>query len=284
MDTAILFANTVYDSAIVFYSSLFILGTVLGSFLNVVIYRLPLMIKREINASYYSETPDSDAISLGLCLPSSHCPNCQQSLSYWQKIPLLSWLLLRGKCFYCRHKISLRYPAIELTYGCSLLLLTMTFTTPYSLICAAIFIWLLLALTVIDIQTYLLPDCLTLLLLWLGLLINSVAINDALKNSVYGAVAGYSALWLLNYCFRQMMQQDGLGYGDFKLLAALGAWLGWQKLPMLCTIAAFTGLLFVVIRWRYDRKSETLPFGPHLALAGCVLYIGQQENAYWPIG
>ncbi|WP_235173561.1 prepilin peptidase [Rahnella perminowiae] len=255
-----------------YHTAVAILGLLMGSFLNVVVYRLPLMIQN-------SGAPAGSRFNLSF--PASHCPACKHSLKYWQNIPLLSWLLLRGRCHYCGIAISKRYPFTEIICAALFLGISFLFVTPVSLVSALLLFWFLLALSLIDLATYLLPDRLTLPLLWAGLLIHSVSGNVSLQDSVYGAAAGYIALWTLYWGVKLVSGKDGMGYGDFKLLAALGAWVGWQMLPCLCILAALTGIVFALIRVVFYKLSGQIPFGPCLALAGALVYISQESKTLW---
>lgn len=248
------------------------IGLAAGSFLNVVVYRLPMMLNKH--------QPEYEC-QLNLCFPASHCTECKHPLRFWQNIPLLSWLLLQGRCHYCHVKIPLHYPLNEL--ACALLFLGMSllFDTPFTLISALVLMWFLLALSLIDSSTYLLPDMLTLPLMWLGLLVHSVTSEVTIHDSLYGAVAGYLALWSLYWGFKILSNKEGMGYGDFKLLAALGAWMGWQSLPYLCILAALIGLVFITMRAFVRKKTGKIPFGPCLAIAGAVVYISQESNIFW---
>ncbi|TDS93296.1 type 4 prepilin peptidase 1 [Rahnella sp. BIGb0236] len=255
-----------------YYTSVAIFGLLLGSFLNVVVYRLPLMIQHD---------GQQGECGFNLSLPASHCPACKHPLQYWQNIPVLSWLLLRGKCHYCAAPIAKRYPLTEA--GCAVMFLGLSFlfTTPLSLLSALLLFWFLLALSLIDLATYLLPDRLTLPLLWAGLLIHSISGEVTLQDALYGAVAGYLVLWVLYWGVKIVSGKEGMGYGDFKLLAALGAWVGWQMLPYLCILAALTGIVFALVRVGLYKMSEQIPFGPCLALAGALVYISQESRTIW---
>nr|CAD7203361.1 unnamed protein product [Timema douglasi] len=255
-----------------YHTCVAVLGLLLGSFLNVVVYRLPLMIHNEGQLTGHG---------FNLSLPASHCPACKHPLKYWQNIPVLSWLLLRGKCHYCAASISKRYPLTEAGCAAMFLGLSFLFTTPLSLLSALLLFWFLLALSLIDLATYLLPDRLTLPLLWAGLLVHSISGEVTLQDALYGAAAGYLALWLLYWGVKIVSGKEGMGYGDFKLLAALGAWVGWQMLPYLCILAALAGIVFVLIRMGVYKMSEQIPFGPCLAMAGALIYISQESNIVW---
>ena len=254
-----------------YHGSLAVLGLLMGSFLNVVVYRLPLMILHD----------EQYADNFNLSLPASHCPSCKHPLKSWQNVPVLSWLVLRGRCHYCASAIPKRYPLTEA--GCAILFLALSFlfTTPQSLLGALILFWILLALSLIDLATYLLPDRLTLPLLWAGLLFHSVYGEVTLQDALYGAVAGYLALWFLYWGVKLVSGKAGMGSGDFKLLAALGAWVGWQMLPYLCIFAALAGIIFALIRINLFKMPEQTPFGPCLAFAGALIYISQESNTIW---
>ncbi|WP_330985787.1 MULTISPECIES: A24 family peptidase [Enterobacterales] len=255
-----------------YHTCITILGLLMGSFLNVVVYRLPLMIQNDDTQS---------AHNFNLSVPASHCPSCKHSLKYWQNIPLLSWLLLHGKCHYCSVTIPKRYTLTEVGCATMFLGLSFLFTTPLSLVSALLLFWFLLALSLIDLATYLLPDSLTLPLLWTGLLMHSISSEVTLQDAVYGAVAGYLMLWILYWGVKLISGKEGMGYGDFKLLAALGAWMGWQMLPYLCILAAMAGIVFALVRVGRYKMLVQIPFGPCLSLAGALVYISQQSRIIW---
>ncbi|HEY6130655.1 MAG TPA: A24 family peptidase [Halioglobus sp.] len=249
------------------------LGLLVGSFLNVVIYRLPLMlesrwrrdccelleIEREVQ-----ETP------LNLATPNSHCPQCKAAIRPWQNIPVLSYLLLRGKCANCAAPISLRYPSIELVTGLMTLALAWRFDLSPALLGAVLLTWSLIALTMIDIDHQLLPDDITLPLLWLGLVFNLDATYVSLADAVIGAMAGYLILWVVYQGFKLLTGKEGMGYGDFKLLGALGAWMGWQMLPEIILLSSLVGALCGIALMFIKRRGKDIPipFGPYLAVAG----------------
>lgn len=234
-----------------------------GSFLNVVIYRLPLTILH----------PEQQ---LNLALPRSHCPQCKTPLRIRDNIPLISWLMLRGRCHHCSQAISVRYPATEVATLLVSLVLAWLLPWDITLFAALLLCWILLALTLIDIEHQLLPDVLTLSLLWLGLLLQVFALlPGSLSDAVLGAAAGYLSLWLLASGYRYWRGIDALGLGDAKLLAALGAWLGWQALPTILLIAAVAGIATALLRYLLFKRplNQPLPFGPMLALAGIAIFI-----------
>jgi len=244
-------------------------GLCVGSFLNVVIYRLPKMIL----------APEP---GYSLLLPRSHCPHCQQGVRLSDLIPVVSWLILRGRCRTCGHAVSAAYPLIEAATAAITLLLAWALPWNSLLLAALLFSWMLLALTLIDVRHQLLPDALTLSLLWLGLALQTGEILPAitLGDAVAGAIIGYLSFWILSTAYRVIRHKEALGGGDAKLLAALGAWLGWQALPMVVMIASSAGLATALIaRLVWQRPLHlALPFGPYLALAGITLFLNNAVN------
>ncbi|UFK38130.1 A24 family peptidase [Pectobacterium parvum] len=255
------------------FGALGVLGLIVGSFLNVVIYRLPIMLERrwrqdiELEAGMADSDPDT---RYNLCWPPSSCPHCQQAIAVKDNIPLFSWLWLRGRSRCCHQSVSVQYPLVEVITMLAFLTSGLLWLPGMALWGALILLSFLLVLTVIDIKTLLLPDVLTLSLLWIGLLFNLSETFVPLNDAVVGAMAGYLSLWLLYWVFKYATGKEALGYGDFKLLAALGAWLGWQALPNLVLVAALSGLVVTLV-WRGLRKEDTakpLAFGPWLAMGG----------------
>lgn len=255
-----------------------LLGLAVGSFLNVVIYRLPVMMERDWRQqcrqllSQDPETENEDNGSFNLFMPRSRCPDCQHTISAMDNIPVLSYWLLRGRCRYCSHPISLRYPAIELLSGMVTALLAWRFGFHLQFLFAAILSWSLVCLTFIDLEHQFLPDDITLPVLWLGLLVNMFGVFTDIYSSLLGAILGYGVLWIIFIAFKLLTGKEGMGYGDFKLLAMLGAWLGWQQLPFIILasslIGVITGFSLILISGR-DR-STPFPFGPSLAAAGWI--------------
>lgn len=252
-----------------------------GSFLNVVIYRLPVMLERDwrSQAREFLELDDNNAApqpTFNLMTPRSRCPQCGHQIKAWQNIPVLSWLLLRGKCGACKAPISFRYPSIELLSAiCSVAVISLFGFTWMGLF-ACLFTWMTLALIFIDYDTTLLPDQITYPLLWLGLITNTFTSGIVpVQDAIIGAIAGYLFLWTTYWGFKLITGKEGMGYGDFKLLAALGAWLGWQALPSIILIAAASGLLYAVARMlgAKQSRSEPIPFGPFLGVAGWVTLV-----------
>ncbi|MGO9037436.1 MAG: prepilin peptidase [Steroidobacteraceae bacterium] len=275
------------SNPLLFAGSVFVLGLVIGSFLNVVIYRLPVMLEHEWRAQALELLPSAAAATtitsvpaqrIGLSTPRSACPACGAPIRAWQNIPVISWAVLRGRCAVCRAKISLRYPMVELTTGILSAWVAWHFGFGAAAACALPVTWALIALTGIDIDHQLLPDCITLPLLWGGLLAaavlgahgNGMALPVSARDAIIGAAAGYSSLWLVYHAFRLVTGKEGMGYGDFKLFAALGAWLGWKLLPLVILLSAATGavlgILLILLKGR-DRAAP-MPFGPYLAAAG----------------
>jgi leader peptidase (prepilin peptidase) / N-methyltransferase len=260
-------------------------GLLIGSFLNVVIYRIPKMMQRESDNYVAHESgkdlPHTDRFNL--MVPRSSCPHCGHQITALENIPVISWLVLRGKCSACKAKISARYPAIELVTGLLSALLVWSFGSGWAGLATLVFGWLLLAMTFIDYDTQLLPDDLTYPLLWVGLLVNLNATFVPLRDAVIGAAAGYLALWSIYWLFKLATGKEGMGYGDFKLLAALGAWLGWAMLPTIIllssVVGAVVGISLIVFAKR--GRDKPIPFGPYLAAAGMIaLLYGAPINRY----
>ena len=265
-----------------------LLGLVVGSFLNVVILRLPRRMQAEL-AEACADLRNEQAEPLPnrwfgldyLITPASTCPHCGHAIRAWENIPVLSYLLLRGRCSSCQTPISMRYPLVEAVTGLLSLGVVLHFGATPAALAALILLWGLVALTVIDLDEQLLPDQLTLPLLWLGLLVNIGGLFTDLSSAVIGAAAGYLSLWLVFQLFRLVTGREGMGYGDFKLLAVFGAFLGWQMLPLVILlsslIGAIVGIGLIVLRGR-DRQIP-IPFGPYLAAAGFVALLwGEQIN------
>jgi leader peptidase (prepilin peptidase)/N-methyltransferase len=252
-----------------------LLGLCVGSFLNVVIHRLPKMMEQEWQAQcaeLRDETPP-DQPPLSLARPRSRCPHCGHGITAMENIPLISYLLiLRGKCSSCGQRISIRYPLVELLTGLLSAYTVWHFGPTVQAAGALLLIWALIALAVIDLDTQLLPDSITLPLLWLGLALNLGGSFTDLPSAVTGAMAGYLALWSVYWLFKLATGKEGMGYGDFKLLAALGAWLGWQMLPAIILLSSVVGAIIgiaLIVAARHGRNVP-IPFGPYLAAAGAI--------------
>ena len=260
-----------------FISVIAILGLLVGSFLNVVIHRLPLIMHREWQQQCHeligSEVPPADTLTLST--PRSRCPHCGHAISALENIPVISYLILRGRCRDCQARISLRYPLIEALTGLLSALVAWHFGFSWACLGALLLSWALVALTFIDIDEQLLPDSITLPLLWLGLFFNLFGSFTDLQSAVIGALAGYLSLWLVFHAFRLVTGKEGMGFGDFKLLAALGAWLGWQFLPVIILLSSLVGAVVGIslVLLRQHQRSQPIPFGPYLAAAGWLALV-----------
>ncbi|ENM5766480.1 prepilin peptidase [Vibrio mimicus] len=263
-------------------------GLIVGSFLNVVIYRLPKIMEREWRADCAASFPEYGISppegQLTLSLPRSTCPHCQTPIRVIDNIPVVSWLALRGKCSHCKAPISARYPLIELfTALVSLMVSTQLSFSPFA-VAALLFSYVLIAATFIDLDTMLLPDQLTLPLLWGGIALALFGLSPvSLTDAVIGAMAGYLSLWSIYWLFKLLTGKEGMGYGDFKLLAALGAWLGWQQLPVIVLLSSVVGLLFGLIQLRLQKQGidKAFPFGPYLAIAGWIALLWGNTVIDW---
>jgi leader peptidase (prepilin peptidase) / N-methyltransferase len=294
-DVVFLYAS----SPALFAGSIFLLGLIIGSFLNVVIYRLPIILEREwrsqasevLAAGTEPAASTVPANRFTLSTPRSACPNCKAPITALQNIPVVSWLALRGRCASCKAKISARYPLVELTTGVLSAWVAWHFGFGAPAACALLVTWALIALTGIDLDHQLLPDNITLPLMWAGFLaavaigpVAGAAVPVSPKDAIIGAAAGYISLWLIFHAFKLVTGKEGMGYGDFKLFAALGAWLGWKVLPMVIVLSATTGavlgILMIALQGR-DRRAP-MPFGPYLAAAGwlAMMYGDALLNGY----
>jgi leader peptidase (prepilin peptidase)/N-methyltransferase len=257
-----------------------ILGLIVGSFLNVVIYRLPKIMDQEWkkNAQDFLELPNTGSTepTLTLSSPNSTCPHCGHQIKPWENIPVISYLVLKGKCSNCKKTISIRYPMIEIiTALLSFLAVWYLIDQPYKAIFALPFVWSLVTLTMIDFDTQMLPDNITLPLLWSGLILNSSNLFTPLESALWGAVTGYMSLWIVYQAFKLLTGKEGMGFGDFKLLAALGAWMGWKALPVIILMSSIVGAIVGIgmILFLGRDKSIPIPFGPYLAAAGFITLI-----------
>ncbi|TAK79236.1 MAG: prepilin peptidase [Gammaproteobacteria bacterium] len=259
-----------------------ILTLFIGSFLNVVIYRLPRMLEQSWSEEcriYLGLKPHTETEKLNLCLPASHCPHCKHSIRPWHNIPLLSYLWLRGKCAYCKASISMRYPLVEAVTCLVSVYVAWKFGFTWQTLAALFFTWIIICLTFIDLDYHLLPDQLTLFLLWLGLFFSLFNVFCDSHSAIIGALVGYSIFAGVQCIFESITGKTGMGQGDFKFLAALGAYLGWQLLPLIILLASVTGVIFALTHMLIKRhfKSVPLPFGPYLALAGWVAMLWGNE-------
>ena len=268
-----------------------ILGLLVGSFLNVVILRYPIMLYRNWKSEcegMAEEMPDHPALKdlsqpYDLVTPASHCPKCQAPVKAWQNIPVISFLLLKGRCSSCDTRIGVRYPIVELLTGLLSLVLVMQLGWGWPLAAMLVFTWMLVSMSVIDIDHQILPDTMTLSLLWLGLLVNTQGLFVPLESAVFGAAAGYGVLWGFFHIFKLLTGKEGMGFGDFKLLAALGAWLGLTAVPLIIllssVVGAVVGIAGILILGR-DRQLP-IPFGPYLAAAGWIAALWGDEIIAW---
>lgn len=250
-------------------------GLLIGSFLNVVIYRLPIMLEREWNQAAKMQLGIEDNAEpqpiFNLLTPPSRCGNCGSRVRPWQNIPIISWLLLGGKCGSCKTSISIRYPLVELLTGILFGIMAWQYGASSITIGACLFTAFVVAMTFIDADTQLLPDQLTLPLVWLGLLFNLITGFIPLPQAVIGAVVGYMSLWSLYHIFKLLTGKEGMGYGDFKMLAAIGAWLGLSILPLVVFIAAIVGIIAALLK--RISKGQPMAFGPCLAVAGWFIFL-----------
>jgi leader peptidase (prepilin peptidase)/N-methyltransferase len=274
------------DSPTVFLLAIAILSLVIGSFLNVVIYRLPIMMQRAwadecrewLSAEDSAAGVSADKIPkppFNLLVPRSQCPTCGHKISALENIPVISYLALRGRCTACHAPISLQYPLVEIVTVILSLIVAWRFGYGWQTIAALLLTWALIALSAIDFHTKLLPDSITLPYLWLGILVNMGGLFTNLQASVLGAVCGYLSLWCVYHLFKLLTGKEGMGYGDFKLLAMLGAWVGWQMLPLVIllssVVGATMGISLIITKDR--NRDNPIPFGPYLAVAGWIAFL-----------
>lgn len=272
----------------VFYTFITILGLVVGSFLNVVIYRLPIMMENSWKQEFDDYFNDEDTSTVpqskeqpvfNLAKPDSTCPHCGHKITPWENIPIISWLILRGKCSNCKSPISIRYPAIEALTGIMSFLVAWQFGINIETLYLLVFVWSLIALTFIDIDKMLLPDQITLPLMWLGLILSTQNTFVDTNSAIWGAALGYLSLWSVYWAFKLLTGKEGMGFGDFKLLAALGAWLGVKSLPLIVILSSLVGAVIGIIQivlQKHDQR-QPIPFGPYLAIAGIIaLFFGDE--------
>jgi len=267
-----------------------LLGLLVGSFLNVVIHRLPIMMEmdwREQCASLTSTGNTEKTTKYNLITPRSACPHCQKSIAAWHNIPIISFLMLGGRCKECKASISWRYPAVESMSALLVGLAAYKFGFSLNTLAASTFVLAILTLTFIDLDTQLLPDDITLPLLWLGLLFNLNGGFTNIQSAIVGAAAGYLVLWSLYWLFKLITGKDGMGYGDFKMLAAIGAWFGWTMLPAVILLSSIAGSIIGIGLMAFAKKGRNtaIPFGPYLALGGiAALFWGHQLSHLYLVG
>jgi leader peptidase (prepilin peptidase) / N-methyltransferase len=268
-------------SALVFLCT--VLGLLVGSFLNVVIYRVPIMMERgwrcDCKEFLELEIDKADREPFNLVFPHSRCPHCQTPIKPYQNIPVISYLFLRGKCAQCQGGISIRYPLIEAFTGLCSAIVALHFGYGIALVCALVLTWALIALSFIDIDKQLLPDSIVLPLLWLGLLMSLYPVFIEAEKSIMGAVVGYLSLWSVYHLFKIVTGKEGMGYGDFKLLALLGAWMGWQFIPMIILLSSLVGAVIGIAMILFAGRDHhiPIPFGPYLAAAGWLAFLWGKE-------
>ncbi|MDQ7090048.1 MAG: A24 family peptidase [Methylococcales bacterium] len=283
------FSNFFLSFPLFFIFVIAALGLLIGSFLNVVIYRLPIIMEREWRQECkeyleleYDEGGDDKIFNL--VFPLSHCPSCKAPIKPYQNIPVISYLLLKGRCGQCETSISLRYPFIEALTGILSAVAANHFGYGIELVFALLLTWCLIVLSFIDIDTQLLPDSITLPMLWLGLLLNTFSLFTPTETSIIGAIAGYLSLWTVYQLFKLVTGKEGMGYGDFKLLALFGAWLGWQYLPVIVLLSSLVGAVAGILMMIFTRHNHNspIPFGPYLATAGWLALIwGEDINQFY---
>lgn len=281
------FIETLEQLPLLFYGLVLCLGLVIGSFLNVVIHRLPLMMDAEWRSQCRElleikpESTSSIAPKMSLATPGSHCPGCGQAIAWYQNIPLVSYLLLKGRCAHCQQQISLRYPLVELLTGLLSLLVAWRFGVSIQSLALLPLTWGLIALSFIDLDQQLLPDSITLPLLWLGLALSLGTVFLAPSEAILGALVGYLSLWSFYWAFKLLTGKEGMGHGDFKLLALFGAWVGWKMVLLIILLSSLVGAIFGIgmILLRGHNRQIPIPFGPYLAIAGWICLLWGQPIA-----
>ncbi|OEY65177.1 prepilin peptidase [Marinobacter sp. X15-166B] len=281
--------NTFVNTPWLLYTAVVLVSLCVGSFLNVVILRLPKMMEQDWRCQCEDllEVPEAQRVKhtpVTLSSPNSSCPACGHGIKPWQNIPLLSYLLLKGKCAACQTAISPRYPLIEVATAVLSVITVLALGPSVAGLWALVLVWALVALTVIDFDTQLLPDSMTLPLMWLGLLLSYFGVLGEFDSAFWGAVAGYLSLWSVYWLFKLVTGKEGMGHGDFKLLAALGAWLGWSLLPAVILLSSLVGAAvgIALMVFRKHGREVPIPFGPYLAAAGVLcLWFGPEIQALW---
>ena len=278
------------SSPLAFVLCTLVLGLLVGSFLNVVVYRLPKMMLRDWKTQareVLELPPEPQTETFNLILPHSRCPHCSHRIRAWENLPVVSYLFLGGKCSSCKAPISKRYPLVELACGVMSAFVAWHFGFGWQAGAVLVLSWGLLSMSLIDADHQLLPDAIVLPLLWLGLIVNAFGLFTTLTDALWGAVAGYLVLWAVFWVFKLLTGKDGMGYGDFKLLAMLGAWGGWQILPLTIMLSSIVGAVLglILLRVRNVQTSTPIPFGPYLAIAGWIalLWGAQITTSYLQI-
>lgn len=265
------------ESQPLFLIFIIFLGLCVGSFLNVVIYRTPKMMMQEWHNECQMllnpEQPILDESKLSLSSPRSSCGQCGNPLHWYHNIPILSWLLLKGKCGFCGHSIAVRYPLVELLTAICSVMVALKFGVTWETLWGLLLTWTLITLTFIDFDTQLLPDRYTLTLAALGLAINSHAVFTTPTQAIWGYLIGFLCLWIVYYLFKLVTGKEGMGYGDFKLLAALGAWLGPMLLPLIILLSSLVGAIIGIILLKIRKENQPFAFGPYIAIAGWIAFM-----------
>lgn len=281
------------QNTVAFLATVFIFSLLVGSFLNVVIYRVPVMMKKswELEVAEFNEDEATynkltEQPAFNLVKPDSTCPHCGHKIRAWENIPVFSWMALKGKCSSCTKPISPRYPIIEIVTAVLSTILAWQMGWGLATFSMIVFIWCLIALTMIDFDTQLLPDSITLPLLWLGLLLNINGLHASLPDAVIGAAAGYLSLWTIYWLFKLVTGKEGMGFGDFKLFAAFGAWFGWQALPLIILLSSLVGAVvgIVMIAALGRDRQIPIPFGPYLCGAALVYLLWGDIIMRWYVG
>lgn len=268
---------------VLFILAALILGLVVGSFLNVVILRMPPLLEYNWKKDYaeFTETKFDEKEPPGISLERSHCPHCKQQLLARHNIPLFGFMFLKGKCGFCGQSISWRYPLIELLTGLLTALMALYYGVNLQFLAAILLVWFLVAITWIDLDTFLIPDQLSLTLLWFGLFFSLFDFSVTPEVAIVGVLVGYLSLWLLFHLFKLVTGKEGMGYGDFKLLAAGGAWLGYEPLIVVLLVSSFSGLFFAVLQKIAGNSEQKIPFGPYLSIGILVTYLVGDKLMYW---
>ncbi|MBU3848391.1 MAG: A24 family peptidase [Candidatus Acinetobacter avistercoris] len=274
------------QTPIALYLVVGVVSLCIGSFLNVVIYRTPKMMEQEWQQEctmlLHPEQAIIDESKLTLSQPASTCPQCKTKIRWFQNIPIISWLFLKGKCGSCENPIGIRYPLIELLTAVSSLMVVAVYGPSIQMLFGLILTWMLIALTFIDFDTQLLPDRYTLTLAGLGLALNSYSIYVSPSSAIWGYIIGFLCLWTVYYLFKVITGKEGMGYGDFKLLAALGAWMGPLLLPLIVLLSSLVGAIIGIILLKIRKENQPFAFGPYIAIAGWIAFLwgGKIMTAY----
>ena len=271
-----------------FYLFVILFSLSVGSFLNVVIYRLPLILEKDWKSQcreLLDLKPETEE-EITLSKPASTCPNCQHKIRAWENIPVISYLFLKGKCSQCKTHISFQYPAIEILTALLSLVVAINFGVSWQTLAGLVLTWSLVAMAMIDLHKMILPDDITLPVLWLGLLLSLFNIFTDPVSSIIGAVAGYMTLWMVYQTFKLLTGKEGMGYGDFKLLALFGAWFGWEQLPLVIILSSATGAVIGISMMliKKHQREQPIPFGPYLAIAGWICMIWGTQISNWYLG